>query len=109
MLLLLSVTDVTEPVASFQPTTTMFRLPADCAAVNGTVTDGTEVVGVAAFTWTKLMAAATAGGCTSPQAADRQATRTSLSTRARLASRSGMGNALAAKYFRGNPPGDDAR
>src|SRR6266436_9596544 len=48
-----SVTEETRAVVSFQPTTTTFRFPADCAAVNGTATVSIGVCGVAEFTWTK--------------------------------------------------------
>jgi hypothetical protein len=44
-----SVTETTPAMVSFQPTATTFRFPADCAAVNGTLTAVTAVCGAAEF------------------------------------------------------------
>jgi len=41
------VTEETRDVVSFQPTTTTFRFPADCVALNGTLTVDTDDCGVA--------------------------------------------------------------
>src|SRR5882762_3835257 len=57
-----SVTELTAAVASFQPTTTTFRFPAVCAAVNVTDTLATEEdCGMAELTWTNV-GVATCGG-----------------------------------------------
>jgi hypothetical protein len=56
-----SVTETIRAVVSFQPTTTTFRFPADCAALNGTLTDVTDDCGVAKFIWTKGVEATSAG------------------------------------------------
>jgi len=42
-----SFTDCTDCVESLQPTTTTFRLPAVCAAVNGTAGEAVGTCGVA--------------------------------------------------------------
>src|SRR4051794_38892338 len=59
---LLSVTDTIRAVVSFQPTTTTFRSPAACAALNGTLTLAAELCGVALLTWTNVMGAGVGGG-----------------------------------------------
>jgi len=54
----LSVTVFTVEVASFQPTTTMFRSPAVCAPGKATDTVAVDDCGVAAATCPKLIATA---------------------------------------------------
>src|SRR6185436_1799004 len=55
---LVSVTDCTWPDDAFHPTTTTFRSPVACAAVNGTATVATGDCGTAEFTWTRATAGA---------------------------------------------------
>ena len=49
-------------MVSFQPTTTTFKSPADCARVKGTLTLVMDVCGVASFTCTNAMEAGGGGG-----------------------------------------------
>src|SRR6185295_909681 len=65
---LVSVTEATVEVASFQPTTTTLRSPAVCAEMNGTVTDVGDDCGVDACTSAKEIACAAERGADSTRA-----------------------------------------
>src|SRR5438876_11907791 len=65
---LVSLTDCTRAVASFQPTTITFRFPAVCADANGTVTVDWGVCGTTALACTKVTDGAWASPTCGPAA-----------------------------------------